>query len=204
MNNPDFLELFNRYREGAPTVVGAGRRGRELRTIAGDDLLVFYGMDMPYATPIALGMARASKMRKVVALEGDGNLLAGLAGLSTIARYQPRNLVVVVCDNESYASFGTGAVASATASGVDLAAVARGCGIGNAHTVRTLEEAETVLRRAFSEPGPWVVVAKVENLGDADSRFWIDKGDVIDNGFTFRQALDAQASGAEPRAGARL
>ena len=195
MDSPEFLQALLRHRNGAPVIVGAGRRGRELRTIAGDDPLVLYSMDMPYATPICVGLARTLGDTKVVALEGDGNVLAGLCEFSTIGRYQPANLVVVVCDNESYASFGTGAVTTATSAGIDLAGVARACGIANAHTVRDLGEAENALRRAFNEPGPWVIVAKVANTGDTDARFWISPPDVVENGFTFQRALRAVRSG---------
>ncbi len=199
MDSPDFLEVLSRHRDGAPVVVGAGRRGRELRTIVGDDPLVLYSMDLPYATPICLGLARAMPDTRIVALEGDGNVLAGLCELSTIGRYQPANLVVVVCDNESYGSFGVGAVRTATSAGVDLAGVAHACGIAQAHTVRDLEEAEALLRRAFREPGPWVIVAKVANLGDSDARFWINPPDIVENGFAFQQALGAARAGRPAR-----
>ncbi len=199
MDSPGFLELLNRYRGDAAVVVAAGRRGRELRTIAGDDPLVLYNMDMPYATPVCLGLARALPTRRVVALEGDGNVLAGLGGLTTIGRYQPPNLIVAICDNEAYGSFGTGAVGTATSAGTDLESVARGCGIAHACTVRDLAAAETALRRAFAEPGPWVIVAKVANVGDTDSRFWVNPPDIVENGFAFNQALRALQRGTHGR-----
>lgn len=199
MESPDFLQVLEEQRGDAPMVVAAGRRGREMRTLAGDDPLVLYNMDMPYATPFCLGLARTLPQRRVVALEGDGNILAGLGGFSTIGRYQPDNLVVVVVDNESYGSFGSGSVATATSAGVDLETVARGCGIKNACTVRDLEAAREALRRAFSEPGPWVVVAKVANRGDSDSRFWINPPDILENSFTFEQALRSIGGSAAPR-----
>ena len=196
MESPDLLAVLHRYRGSAPMVVAAGRRGREMVTIAGDDPLVLYNMDMPYATPVCLGMARTMRDVKVVALEGDGNVLAGLGGLSTVGRYQPDNLIVLIVDNESYGSFGAGAVTTATSAGVDLEVVARGCGIANSCTVRDLPEAEDALRRAFSEPGPWVIVAKVANLGDSDARFWISPPDILENAFTFEQALRASGTNA--------
>jgi TPP-dependent trihydroxycyclohexane-1,2-dione (THcHDO) dehydratase len=189
MDSPSFLELLERYRGGAPMVVAAGRRGREMCTLAGDDPRVLYNMDMPYTTPICLGLARAMPNERVVALEGDGNVLAGMGGLSTVGRYQPSNLVVVIVDNESYGSFGSGSVMSATSAGTDLAVVAHGCGIQNACTVSELADAEEMLERAFTEPGPWVIVAKVENRGDSDARFWINPPDIVENGFTFERAL---------------
>jgi thiamine pyrophosphate-dependent acetolactate synthase large subunit-like protein len=99
------------------------------------------------------------------------------------------NLVVVIVDNESYGSFGSGAVTTATSAGTDLEVVARGCGIANACTVRDEAEADAMLERAFTEPGPWVIVAKVANRGDDDSRFWINPPDIVENGFTFELAL---------------
>ena len=42
-------------------------------------------------------------------------MLMGIGTLSTVARYRPRNLVIVVIDNRAYVT--TGAMASATASG---------------------------------------------------------------------------------------
>ena len=191
MQSPDLLEVLERHRAGAPMVVAAGRRGREMRTIAGDDPLILYNMDMPYATPVCLGLARTRPGTRVVALEGDGNVLAGLGGLSTVGRYQADNLIVLIVDNEAYGSFGAGAVGTATSAGVDLEVVARGCGIANTCTVRDLAAADAALRRAFSEPGPWVIVAKVANLGDSDARFWINPPDIVDNGFSFEQALRA-------------
>jgi TPP-dependent indolepyruvate ferredoxin oxidoreductase alpha subunit len=195
MESPDFLEVVERHRGSAPMVVAAGRRGREMRTIAGDDPLVLYNMDMPYATAVCLGLAQSRPDTKVVALEGDGNVLAGLGGLSTIGRYQPENLIVVIVDNEAYGSFGNGAVATATSAGVDLEAVARGCGIAAACTVRDLDEADLALRRAFTQPGPAVIVAKVANLGDSDARFWINPPDIVENAWSFEQALRTSHTG---------
>jgi hypothetical protein len=199
MDSPDLLAVLERYRAGAPMVVAAGRRGREMRTIAGDDPRVLYNMDMPYAMPVCLGLARTLPDTKVVALEGDGNVLAGLGGLTTIGRYQPDNLIVVIVDNEAYGSFGAGAVTTATSAGTDLEVVARGCGIANTCTVRDLAGAEEALRRAFGEPGPWVIVAKVANRGDADARFWINPPDIVENAWSFEQALRATGASAAPR-----
>ena len=42
----------------------------------------------------------------MVVFDGDGSLLMNLGGLTTLARYRPRNLVHVVFDNESLLSVG--------------------------------------------------------------------------------------------------
>ena len=163
MKRPDFLELFAQHRRGAPTILGPGLAGRELFTIEGDDPTVLYNMDMPYATPICLGIAMASELPKVVALEGDGSLLAGVPGLGTVGRYQPRNLAVIVLDNEAYGSFGLGEMASATSVGVDLERLGRACGIASTATVRTLREADATLACAMRVNRPSVCSARLKS-----------------------------------------
>ena len=87
---------------------------------AKDEPLTIYNMDMPYTTPMALGMALGWPERKVISIEGDGSLLAGPGVLSTVARYQPKNLVVFVFDNGAYLTTGSGKAPSATAFGPTL------------------------------------------------------------------------------------
>jgi thiamine pyrophosphate-dependent acetolactate synthase large subunit-like protein len=64
--------------------------------------------------------------------------LMGLGGLATIGAQRPANLAVVVFDNGLYGE--TGAQATHTRLGVDLIAVARGCGF--ARTLEVEDEAQ--------------------------------------------------------------
>ena len=64
---------------------------RELFSMTGDDPSILYNMEMPYATPMCLGLAMARRTQRIVALEGDGSLISALGVLTTIARYRPRN-----------------------------------------------------------------------------------------------------------------
>jgi thiamine pyrophosphate-dependent acetolactate synthase large subunit-like protein len=83
-----------------------------------------------------------------------------LGSLATIGWRRPPRLLLLVWDNESYAT--TGGQDTATRHGADLEATARALGIGQALTVRTPEALAAAWARASREPGPWVVVAKVE------------------------------------------
>lgn len=194
MNRPDFLQVFARHRAGAPTITGPGLASRELFTLEGNDPSILYNMDMSYAAPFCLGIALAGRLPRVVALEGDGSLLTGLGVLSTIGRYRPANLTLIALDNESYGTFGHGEMDSATAARTSLEGVGRACGIERFSTVRTLAEAEKVLPRALREPGPWLVVAKLENSGDTDPRYGQVPPDVIDAGLAFYRQLQEQPS----------
>ena len=127
----------------------AGHRERNFYT---------YG-SMGLCSSIALGMALSTDER-VVSLDGDGSLLMNMGTIATIGREHPKNLVVVVWDNEEWAQ--TGHQSSHTAHGTDLAQVAESCGIRRTATVSDLEELESVFRTALETDGPWLIVAKTQ------------------------------------------
>jgi thiamine pyrophosphate-dependent acetolactate synthase large subunit-like protein len=85
------------------------------------------------AAMIGLGLALAQPKLKVAVITGDGEMLMGLGSLATIGVQKPSNLAVVVFDNRHYGE--TGMQQSHTGAGVDLVAVARGCGIEQALAV---------------------------------------------------------------------
>lgn len=127
----------------------AGHRDRNFYT---------YG-SMGLCSSIALGMA-LSTQEQVISLDGDGSLLMNLGTIATIGREQPKNLIVVVWDNEQWAQ--TGNQSSHTAYGTDLDQVARSCGINNTTVVDNLEELKSVFGKALMEDGPWFIVAKIQ------------------------------------------
>ena len=101
---------------------------------AGDDARNFYLWGaMGGAALMGLGLAIAQPDRPVVVVTGDGEQLMGLGAFATIALQAPANLTVVVLDNGLYGE--TGGQQSHTGRGVDLAAVARGCGIADASRI---------------------------------------------------------------------
>lgn len=110
---------------------------------------------------MALGLALALPHRKVVALDGDGSLLLNLGSLATIANQHPRNLVHIVFDNECYES--SRGAPTATAGQADLAAVARGCGLANVITARTVAEFEQGFLQTFKDKDLYFILAKVES-----------------------------------------
>src|SRR5437870_1056870 len=77
---------------------------------------------MGLASSIGLGIALARPDLRAFVLDGDGSLLMNLGSLATIGLLRPDNLVVVVMDNEEYAT--TGGQQTPTAHGADLAAAA--------------------------------------------------------------------------------
>jgi sulfopyruvate decarboxylase subunit beta len=114
---------------------------------------------MGLCSSIALGMALSTD-EQVISLDGDGSLLMNLGTIATIGREQPKNLIVVVWDNEQWGQ--TGHQPSHTAKGTNLEEVARGCGIFRTTTVRDLEALETVFCTALEQEGPWFIIAKIQ------------------------------------------
>ena len=129
-------------------------------TDAGDHPLNFplWG-GMGGAAAIGLGLALAQPDRRVLVLTGDGELLMGMGSLATIGTQRPRNLSVVVLDNERYGE--TGMQASHTAFGVDLAAVAKACGFVSAMMVTRIEQIRRVRTDLHRADGPLFAQVKV-------------------------------------------
>lgn len=114
---------------------------------------------MGLASSIGVGLA-AGGTRPVVVLDGDGSVLMNLGTLATIAVERPARLTLVVLDNHVYGS--TGSQPTATARGVDLAAMARAAGILSVHEVSAEPELEARLGDCLRTPGPHVILAHVE------------------------------------------
>src|SRR5260221_3855789 len=112
---------------------------------------------MGLASSIGLGLAIARPDVRVFVLDGDGSLLMNLGSLATIGLLRPSNLIVIVMDNEEYAT--TGGQATPTAHGADLEAAARAMRV-DATTVRTMEDLRATVTRPAAE-GSLLVVAKV-------------------------------------------
>jgi hypothetical protein len=198
VNRIEVLEALAERRAGVPLVIGPGLANYPIAGLA-DDPLTLYNMDMPYVTPTALGIALGSPERRVVAVEGDGSLLAGPGVLATVARYQVRNLIILVFDNGAYLTTGSGRAPTATATGADVEQLGRASGLTQVCTVREAAAAREALARAFAEPGPWLIVAKVDTSDREQApRFGPLPVTVYESGIRFRRAAVGQSPLSPP------
>ncbi|MDQ8024098.1 MAG: thiamine pyrophosphate-dependent enzyme [Moraxellaceae bacterium] len=120
-------------------------------------------------TPQAFGLAVGLPHRRIVSLDTDGGMMFNLGILATLGNEKPANLFVVVWDNECYQSIG-GPPTHTAFGNVDIAAIARGAGIANAHTARTVEEFDAHCAAGLAAQEPYVVVAKVAGTVQPDIR----------------------------------
>jgi hypothetical protein len=130
---------------GAPIIASLGHPAYDLFAAGDRPQNLYTWGSMGLASSVGLGLALARPDVRVVVLDGDGSLLMNLGSLATIGLLGPANLVVIVMDNEEYAT--TGGQPTPTAHGADLDAAARALGIAKTATVRT----ETELRGLGAE-----------------------------------------------------
>jgi thiamine pyrophosphate-dependent acetolactate synthase large subunit-like protein len=151
-------------REGFLVVSGLGSPTYDVHAAGDHDGNFYLWGAMGSAALIGLGLAQAQPDRNVVVITGDGEQLMGLGGLATIAVSNPRNLVVVVIDNDHFGE--TGMQTSHTGHGLDLASVAQSCGFAQARTVRDMAGVEQVARALDSRSSGarfFVIKVKAEN-----------------------------------------
>ena len=122
-----------------------------------------YQINMGMCTPLSLGLALVLPHRRVIALESDGSVLLYLGNLTTLANKKPKNLTVVVFDNQCYLA--TGGLPTATAGVTDLAGMARAAGIVHSYEVKTAAEFREQAHAALRREGPSYIVAKVDAVG---------------------------------------
>src|SRR5215467_13339397 len=127
MTRLDCLRAIYPALEHRVVVTIMGAVAAELQSIGHRTNFFYLQHAMGLASSVGLGIALSRPKLSVVVLDGDGSLLMNLGGLTTLARYQPKNLLHVVFDNESLLS--VGGFPTATSTGTDLEGIARAAGI---------------------------------------------------------------------------
>lgn len=113
---------------------------------------------MGLASSIGLGLALAQPRRRVLVLDGDGNVLMNLGALASIAAARPANLLHVCFDNRAHASTG----AQPTISGrVPLEEMARAAGYRSATRVETPSALAAEVPRFLERDGPAFLLVQI-------------------------------------------
>ena len=164
------------------TIMGAV--AAELQAIGHKPNFFYLQHAMGLASSMGLGVALTRPELSVVVFDGDGSILMNLGGLTTLARYRPRNLVHVVFDNESLLS--VGGFPTATSTGSDLAGIAAAAGVPRTSTVRTLAEFTAGVDAALAAGDLTTMVAKVEATGPSG---YVTDLSQLENRFQFQRYL---------------
>jgi thiamine pyrophosphate-dependent acetolactate synthase large subunit-like protein len=127
-------------RKDAIVVGGLGASTYDIAAAGDHDRNFYLWGAMGGAVMIGLGVALAQPHLPVLVITGDGEMLMGMGSLATVGLQKPKNLTIIVLDNEVYGE--TGGQASHTAATVDLVGVARSCGIADARAISTMADIE--------------------------------------------------------------
>jgi sulfopyruvate decarboxylase subunit beta len=144
-----------------PVVATCAATSRELAHLDDRDnhlyLLDSMGLTASVATGLSLALEGQSS-RKVVAIDGDGSILMNLGALATAGYLMPSQLVLVILDNETYAS--TADIPTYT-NKIDLGRISESCGLSVLRASDPTELEET-LTQTISTNGPHVIHVKIE------------------------------------------
>jgi sulfopyruvate decarboxylase subunit beta len=171
-------------RPTAPIIASLGHPAYDLSALADRPANFYQWGSMGLASSMGLGLALARADLRVFVVDGDGSLLMNLGGLTTLARYRPRNLLHVVFDNHSLLS--VGGFPTATATGSDLEAIARGAGVPRSATVRSIDDFTRAFGDANAADDLTTIVAKVEAIGP---KGYVTELGLLENRFEFQRHL---------------
>jgi sulfopyruvate decarboxylase subunit beta len=184
MRRADALKAVYPQLEDVIVVTIMGAVAAELQSIGHKPNFFYLQHAMGLASSMGLGIALAKPDKKVVVFDGDGSILMNLGGLTTLARYRPRNLVHVVFDNESLLS--VGGFPTATSTGSDIAGIAAAAGVPRTATVRTLDEFTKAFGGAVKAGDLTTLVAKVDAVGPSG---YVTDLALLENRFEFQRWL---------------
>src|SRR5690606_16259378 len=113
------------------------------------------------AALVGLGLAQAQPEKRVMVITGDGEQLMAFGALATISVARPKNLDLIVLDNQHFGE--TGMQASHTGRGIAFDKIAAAAGFAETGVISTLDEVAGLTERLRAKAeGPRLFVLKIE------------------------------------------
>ncbi|HEV7259190.1 MAG TPA: thiamine pyrophosphate-dependent enzyme [Bosea sp. (in: a-proteobacteria)] len=165
MNRRAAVKTLLDARDGALVVTGLGSPSYDVHAAGDRDDNYYLWGAMGGAALVGLGLAQAQLDKRVMVITGDGEQLMAFGSLATIAVARPRNLDIIVLDNQHFGE--TGMQASHTGRGIAFHTVAAACGFAEARELSTLAEVDELcghLRNPAEGPRLFVLKIAAENL----------------------------------------
>ena len=150
--------LLPEVTEGTVCVHANGHIGRAAHAVRDRDECFYMIGSMGLAASIGLGLALARPERRVLVLDGDGNVLMNLGTLATIGARRPPNLLHVCFDNGAHASTGGQPTISDR---VRLDEVARAAGYASVVRVEAHAALVAEVPRFLAREGPAFLLVRI-------------------------------------------
>src|ERR1700726_2918275 len=112
------VSALRKARKDAVAVGGLGASTYDIAAAGDHDRNLYLWGAMGGAVMIGLGIALAQPKLPVIVITGDGEMLMGIGSLATVGLQRPKNLSIVVLDNEVYGETGGQANPTGTTGGL--------------------------------------------------------------------------------------
>ncbi len=109
---------------------------------------------------VALGLALQVPEKKVIIMDGDGNLLMGFGNLAQIGALKPVNILHIVFDNQVYGTTGNQPTIS---SDISLDRIAKAAGYKNCYCIHQQDELEIIFPTLLEKVGPNFLQIKIDS-----------------------------------------
>src|SRR5437899_9664696 len=149
MNRVEATRIICELAGDAAIVASLGHPTYDLFAAADRPRNFYTWNSMGMASSIGLGLALARPDLRVVVLDGDGSILMNLGSLATETACGVTNLVHIIWDNGGWEI--TGGQPAGSPFGVDLEAVARGCGFRKTASVDNVHAFRSVFAEAMAD-----------------------------------------------------
>ncbi|MCP2519706.1 thiamine pyrophosphate-dependent enzyme [Candidatus Aminicenantes bacterium AC-708-M15] len=113
---------------------------------------------MGLASSVGFGLALNQPNKKIVILDGDGNVLMGFGNLALIGAFKPKNLIHLVFDNQVYGTTGNQPTISKY---IPFSEVAKLLGYRTSHYIDKEDSLKKIFKEILKEPGPHFLHIKV-------------------------------------------
>lgn len=160
MSRIEALRELYAYTENIPVISACGATSREWASLGRRPNHLYVVDTMGLSPSIALGVSLALEetgSKKCIALEGDGGVLMNPNVLASAAALQPSKWILIILDNECFAS--TGGQCSLAAK-INVGSVASGHGL-EVLTADNQADLRKVIETALEAAGPIVIHAKI-------------------------------------------
>ena len=157
----DALKTVSREFHDDPVVLTCGATSREMAHADRRANHLYVVDSMGLVSSILLGLSLSldqSPVTRCVGVEGDGGMLMNMNALSTIGHLQPPKLLLIVLDNQSYAS--TGGQPTFTDK-LDLGDIAASCGL-KVWRAQDQPGLDRAMASALEVDGPGFLHARIE------------------------------------------
>ncbi len=152
-------------RDGALVVTGLGSSSYDVHAHGDTDDNYYLWGAMGGAALTGLGIAQAQPDKRVMVITGDGEMLMAFGSLATISVAAPKNLDIIVLDNQHFGE--TGMQDSHTGMGINFSTIAAASGFAQTRTISSLEGVDALckeLQKHAAGPRLYVIEIEAKNL----------------------------------------